>query len=68
MGGGLQFITIVAYLLPDPAALGSISSNPEFLPEVKIVYVTEVNKWHCLGESGERLENVDLIHLVMASG
>ena len=48
-------------MLPDPAALGSISNVLE------IVDVAEVNQQFCSEESGQRLENVDRTHLVLAS-
>ena len=48
----------LAYLLPDPAALGSFLSIPKFFIEEKIVNVAEVNQRHCLEESGQWLENV----------
>ena len=41
------------YLLPDPAALGSITSFPKKISEEKIVEIVEVNQWHCLEESGQ---------------
>ena len=58
----------IEYLLPDPAALGSIPSIPAISSEGKIVDVAEVNQQHCLEESGQWLENVDRTHQVLASG
>ena len=49
----------LAYLLPDPAALGSIPSIP------KLVNVAEFNQRRCLEESGQWLENVVQTHLVL---
>ena len=50
---GGQHSPVVAYLLPHPAAPGSIPSIPE------IVNVAEVNQRCCLKESGEWLDNVN---------
>ena len=36
--------------------------------EWKIVFVSEFNHRRCLEESGQRRENVDQTHLVLASG
>ena len=36
--------------------------------EEKTVDVADVNERHCSKESGQGLENVDLTHLVLASG
>ena len=41
---------------------------PNKFSEEKIVNVAEVNQLHCLEESGQRLENVDQTHLVLAGG
>ena len=60
--GGGRIAQWLAYLLPDPAALGSIHSVP------KIVDIAEVNQQCCLEESGRWLENFDLTHLGLASG
>ena len=54
-------------MLLDPAAPGLIPSIPEFFSEEKIVEVAEVNQWCCLKESGQRLENVDQTHPILAS-
>ena len=51
---------------PDPAALGSIPSVPKKIRN--FFAVAEVNQQRCLEESGLCLENVDLTHLVLASG
>ena len=39
-----------------------------FFSEVKIVHVAEVNQWHCLEESGQRLENFNQTHQFLAAG
>ena len=57
----------LAYLLPDPATPGLIPSIPKKF-QIKIVDVTVVNKQRWLEESGQRLQNVDQTHLVLASG
>ena len=46
----------LTYLLPDPAAQGSI---PGICSQEKIVNAAEVNQWPCLEESGQWIENVD---------
>ena len=51
----------LAYLLPDPAALGSI-------PSIPIIDIVVVNQQRRLHESGLWLENFDRTHLVLASG
>ena len=48
-------------------ALGSILAFPQKF-EQNIVNSAKVNKWRCLEESGQWLENVDQTHLVLASG
>ena len=59
----------LAYLLHDPAALGSIPTvTPKIISEEKIVNVTEVNQWRCLEESGQWLESVAQTYLLLASG
>ena len=58
----------LAYLLPDPAALGSIPGIPKKISKEKIVNVVAVNQWHCREERGQWLENVDGTHPVLASG
>ena len=55
-------------MLPDPAAPGLIPSIPQNFTEENIVNVAEVNQQRCIEESGQRLENVDQTHLVLASG
>ena len=55
-------------LLTDgPSCPGSIPSIHELF-SVEIVDVAEVNQHHCLEESGQWLENVDLTHLALTSG
>ena len=49
----------LAYLLPDPAALGSIPSITKNISEEKNVDVAEVNQRHGMEERGQWLENVD---------
>ena len=58
----------LAYLIPHPAAPGSIPSIPDFSFSGKIVNAAEVNQRHCLEESGQWLEIVDRTHLVLVSG
>ena len=58
----------LAYLLPNPAALGSNPSISKKNSEEKIVDVAEVNQQCCLGESGQWFENVVQTHLAVASG
>ena len=43
-------------------------SIPKTISEEKNVDVAEVNQRHCIEESRQRLDNVDLIHLVLVSG
>ena len=57
----------VAYLLPDPAAPGLITSIPEIFSEEKIANVAEINQQPCLEKSGHWLENTNQTHLVLAS-
>ena len=49
----------LAYLFPDPAALGLIPSVSGIFLEKKIVNVSEVNQQCCLEESEQWLENID---------
>ena len=58
----------LAFLLPDPSALGSIPSVPQKISEEKIVDVAEDSQQRWLEESGQWLENVDQIHPVLANG
>ena len=58
----------LAYLLPDPADRGLIPSVPKKIKRKKFINVAEINQQRCLEESGQWLENVDQIHLVLASG
>ena len=65
----LDFIHCLSYLyLRDPAALGSIPSYPTKNFIGKIINLAEVNQWGWFEENGQLLENVDQIHLVLASG
>ena len=57
-----------AYLLLDLAAPGSIPSVPPKNSEERLINVAEVNQQRCLEEREQWLENVDLTHLVLASG
>ena len=50
-----------------PAALGLIPSIPTKKFSEKIIDVAEVNQWRGLEESRQWLENVDRLHLVLAS-
>ena len=59
---------MLAYLLPAPAAPGLVPSIPKKILKEQINDVAEVNKWRCLDESGQCLENADQTHLVLASG
>ena len=65
---GGSFAQWLAYLHPDPNALGSIPSIPENFSEEKIVDVAEFIKWRCLEKSGQWLENVEQNHLGLSSG
>ena len=49
----------LAYLIP---------SIPQTISDEKLVDVAEVVQLHCLEESGQWLENVDQMHVVLASG
>ena len=49
-------------------APGLIPIIPKFLSDKKNVDVAEVNKWRCLEESGQWLENVYQTHLLLTSG
>ena len=55
-------------MLPDPPAPGSIPSIPEIFSEEKIANDSKVHQQRCFEESEQWLENVDSIHLVLASG
>ena len=68
LGFGPFWVRWLAFLLPDPADPGSITSTPEKLPEEKIIHVAEVNLRRCLEKSGQWLENVYQTHLLLASG
>ena len=65
---GSSFAKWLAYLLLDPAALGSIPSLPKQFSEGEIVNVAEVNPWRLLKKSEQWLENVGRTHQVLASG
>ena len=58
----------LAYLRPNPAAPGSIPSFTGILSDQKIIDVAEAIQWRRLEESERWLENVDRIHLLLASG
>ena len=66
LGGSI--VQWLAYLLTDPAALGSSPSFTEFFSEEKISDVAKVIQQRWLEENGLWLENVDRTHLVLASG
>ena len=55
-------------LASGPRCPWSISSVSKKFTQGKILSVAEVNQLSCLEESGQWLENVDLTHLVVASG
>ena len=59
---------MISIFASGPAAPGLIASVPNNFSEEKIADVSEDNKWRCLKEGGQWLENVDPIHLVLASG
>ena len=50
--GGGSIAQWLAYLLPDPAAPGLITSVSKNVSEEKIVDIAEVNQWRCSEESG----------------
>ena len=56
---GGSIAQLLAYLLPDLAAPGSMPSITQKISEEKIVDVAEVNQWRSSEESGQWLENVD---------
>ena len=56
---------MLAYLLPDPAAPGSIPSIPKKIQRKEMTNVAGVYCRRWLEESGQRLENVDPTHLVL---
>ena len=56
------------FLIPEPAAQGSIPIIPKIFSEEKNVDVAEVKPRPCLEESEQWLENVDQTHLILASG
>ena len=58
----------LAYLLPDPAALGSIPSITKKNSDEKNVGVAEVNQRRGMEESEQWLENVDWTDLILVSG
>ena len=58
----------MAYLLLDPAALGSIPSIPQKNSQEQIVDVAEVNQWRWLEESGQWIKSVDQTHQVYLAG
>ena len=62
MGGAGSLAQLLAYLIPDLAAPGSIPSVPKKFQRKKIVDVGEVNQQRSSEESGEWLENVDQTH------
>ena len=66
MGGSIS--QWLAYLLPDPAAPGSIPSIPLKFSEEKVFDIAEVNQRRWLEECGHWLENVDQTYLVVVSG
>ena len=57
-GGGI-IAHWLAYLLPDPAAFGSIPSIPKKISEEEIIDTAQVNQQRWLEESGLWLENLD---------
>ena len=58
---------MITNLLPDPAVPHLIPSVPKNFSEEKIVDGADVDKRHCLKESGQWLENVDQTHVILAS-
>ena len=59
----------MVYLLASgPSRPGSVPNISKKDSEEWIIDASETNQWHCLEESGQWLENVDRIHLVLASG
>ena len=73
MGG--RHSTEVAFALPtqQPRVRISVSAFPSFFWEIFLgkmflMLLDRVNQRRCLEESGQRLENVDRTHLVLASG
>ena len=59
---------MISIFASGPAAPGLIASVPNNFSEEKIADVSEDNKWRCLEERRQCLENVDPTHLVLASG
>ena len=55
-------------MLSDPVAPGLTPCIPEFFSEEKIIDTAEVIQRRWLEEREQWLENVDRIHLVLASG
>ena len=55
-------------LASHPAAPGSNLGIPIFLGKVILMLLDQFNQRCCLEESGQRLENVDRTHLVLARG
>ena len=64
--GGLHSKEVAHLLLTQQPRFDSQHSRIIF--RGKIIDVVEINQQHLLDESGQRLENVDQTHLVLASG
>ena len=58
----------LVFLPPDPVPSGSIPSITKNLSKEKVFNVAEVNQMDFLDGNGQRLENVDRTHQVLASG
>ena len=58
----------LAYLPPDPAALGLIPGKNKKFSQEKNVYGAEVNQRRWSEESGQWLKNVGQTHLILDCG
>ena len=56
VGGGAGEAQWLAYLLPYPAAPGSIPRVPKKISDEIFFIVADVNQWCCLDESGQLIE------------
>ena len=55
-------------ILASRSSQGSIPGIPKIISEEKIIGFPEVNQWRSQEENGQRLENVNLTYLELASG
>ena len=67
-GGGGRIAQWLAFMLPDPAALGLTNIIHKKISEERNVHFAEVYQWCCLDESGLWLEIFYRTHISLTIG